>query len=124
MRAPGQGWENLFYGAGPEGMILAQFENPALRRYVGRTLADVARERGKSAEETAMDLVVEDGSRVGTGNPQEAEEAMRQHIRTVGYATMMQGFFADMFLEGSDPSVKEQIVNRALSLRELISEVT
>ena len=57
MRRPGQGWENLFYGAGPEGMLLAEFRNPALRRYAGKTLAEVARERGTSPEETAMDLV-------------------------------------------------------------------
>jgi N-acyl-D-amino-acid deacylase len=66
MRRPGEGWENLFHGAGPEGMMFSDFRNPALRRYAGRTLAEVARERGTSPEETAMDLVVEDGSRVGT----------------------------------------------------------
>jgi N-acyl-D-amino-acid deacylase len=66
MRRPGEGWENLFHGAGPEGMMFTDFRNPALRRYAGRTLAEVARERGTSPEETAMDLVVEDGSRVGT----------------------------------------------------------
>ena len=31
MRRPGEGWENLYYGAGPEGMLMAQFRNPALR---------------------------------------------------------------------------------------------
>jgi pimeloyl-ACP methyl ester carboxylesterase len=72
------------------------------------------------APQRVAGLVLVDGSRVGTGNPQEAEEAMRQHIRTVGYATMMQGFFADMFLEGSDPSVKERIIGRALALPEAI----
>jgi N-acyl-D-amino-acid deacylase len=66
MRRPGADWENLFLRAGPDGMLLAEFRNPALRHYVGRRLADVARERGKSPEETAMDLVIEDGSRVGT----------------------------------------------------------
>ena len=66
MRRPGEGWENLFRGAGPEGMMFSDFRNPALRRYAGRTLAEVARERGTSPEETAMDLVVEDDSRVGT----------------------------------------------------------
>ena len=66
MRRPGEGWENLYYGAGPEGMLMAQFRNPALRHYTGKTLAEVARLRGTSPEETAMDLVVEDESRVGT----------------------------------------------------------
>ena len=81
MRAPGDGWENLFHGAGPEGMLLAEFRNPALRRYVGRTLADVARERGTSPEETAMDLVVEDGSRVGTIYFLMDEDNVRRQIR-------------------------------------------
>ena len=47
-------------------------------------------------------------------------EAMRQHVRTVGYTTMMRAFFDDMFLEGSDPSVKEYIVSRALALPEAV----
>jgi N-acyl-D-amino-acid deacylase len=81
MRRPGQGWENLFLGAGPEGMLLAEFRNPALRRYVGRRLSDVARERGTSPEETAMDLVVEDGSRVGTIYFLMSEDNVRRELR-------------------------------------------
>jgi N-acyl-D-amino-acid deacylase len=57
-------WENLMLGATPEGTLLVGFRNPDLRGYIGRTLADVAAERGTTAQETAMDLVVEDGSRV------------------------------------------------------------
>ena len=57
-------WENLMQGATPEGSLLVEFRNPNLRGYIGRTLADVAAERGTSAQKTAMDLVVEDGSRV------------------------------------------------------------
>lgn len=49
---------------GPEGVLLVGFRNPELRKYIGKTLAEVAEERGTSYEETAMDLVVEDGSRV------------------------------------------------------------
>ncbi|MGI9625209.1 MAG: N-acyl-D-amino-acid deacylase family protein [Longimicrobiales bacterium] len=57
-------WENLMLGATPEGTLLVGFRNPDLRPYIGRTLADVAEERGTSPQETAMDLVVEDGTRV------------------------------------------------------------
>ena len=57
-------WENIMQGATPEGSLLVEFRNPNLRGYIGRTLADVAAERGTSAQKTAMDLVVEDGSRV------------------------------------------------------------
>ena len=80
MRRPGQGWENLFYGAGPDQMILAQFKNPALRQYVGKTLAEVAALRGTSPEETAMNLVVEDNSRVGTIYFLMSEENVRREI--------------------------------------------
>ncbi|MGQ0589710.1 MAG: N-acyl-D-amino-acid deacylase family protein [Sphingosinicella sp.] len=81
MRDPAPDWENLMLRAGPEGMMFTDFRNPALRRYVGRTLAEVARERGTSPEETAMDLVVEDGSRVGTIYFLMSEDNIRRQIR-------------------------------------------
>lgn len=66
MRAPGVGWENMLVLAGtPAGLLFSSFKNDALKRYTGRTLADVAAERGTRPEETIMDLVVEDDSRVG-----------------------------------------------------------
>ena len=81
MRAPGQGWENLFLGAGPEGMLFSDFRNPALRHYIGHTLAEVARERGTSPEETVMDLVVADGSRVGTIYFLMSEDNVRREVQ-------------------------------------------
>ena len=81
MRRPGEGWENLFRGAGPEGMMFSDFRNPALRGYAGRTLAEVARERGTSPEETAMDLVVEDNSRVGTMYFLMSEDNVRREVQ-------------------------------------------
>lgn len=66
MRAHQNDWDNLLLGAGPEKTLLAEFRNPALKPLTGKTLAAVAAARGKSVEETAMDLVIEDGSRVGT----------------------------------------------------------
>ncbi len=49
---------------GPEGVLLVGFRNPDLRPYIGKSLAEVAEERRTSYPETAMDLVIEDGSRV------------------------------------------------------------
>ncbi|MHB1224657.1 MAG: N-acyl-D-amino-acid deacylase family protein [Gemmatimonadaceae bacterium] len=67
MRTPTDEWENLLLGTGsPERVLLVGFKADSLKRYTGRTLAEVALERGTSPEETAMDLVVADGSRVGT----------------------------------------------------------
>jgi N-acyl-D-amino-acid deacylase len=56
-------WENFFAGAGPDGMLLTAFHTRALQPLVGKTLAEVAHLRGRSPAVTAMDLVVEDGSR-------------------------------------------------------------
>jgi N-acyl-D-amino-acid deacylase len=68
MKQPGKDWENLRLATGSdEKVLLLGFKNPALKPLTGKTLAEVARMRGKSGEETVIDLVVEDGSRVGTG---------------------------------------------------------
>lgn len=80
MRTPGDEWENLYYHAGPAGTLLVDFRNPELRGYVGRTLAEVADERGLSPEETAMDLVVADGSKVGVVYFLMSEENVRKQI--------------------------------------------
>ncbi len=65
MRDPTPDWENLLLRAGAAQTVLLDFRNPALKALTGRSLASVAAERGKSAEDTAIDLVIEDGSRVG-----------------------------------------------------------
>ena len=60
-------WENLQKRAGsPENVLLLGFKNPALKPLTGKTLGAVARMRGVSPEDAAIDLVIEDGSRVGT----------------------------------------------------------
>jgi N-acyl-D-amino-acid deacylase len=67
MRTPSTDWENLLLLSGsPDRVLLIAFKNPKLKPLTGKTLAEVAKMRGKSPEETAMDLVIEDGSRVGT----------------------------------------------------------
>jgi N-acyl-D-amino-acid deacylase len=64
MSTPTNDWENLYLAAGAEGTVLVGFKNDALKPLTGKTLAAVAKERGRSPEETAIDLVIEDGSRV------------------------------------------------------------
>lgn len=66
MSTPSNDWENLYLAAGADKVILVAFKNDKLKPLTGKTLAEVAKERGKSPEETAMDLVIEDDSRVGT----------------------------------------------------------
>ena len=61
-----QDWENLYYAAGsPEKVLLLGFKQDSLKKYTGKTLAEVAALRKKSPEETAMDLIVQDSTRVG-----------------------------------------------------------
>lgn len=81
MKQPGSDWENLYFGAGADKMILSGFKNDALKPLTGKTLAEVAAMRGKSPEETAMDLVVEDGSRVGTVYFLMSEDNVRRQIQ-------------------------------------------
>jgi len=64
MSTPTNEWENLYLAAGAEGTLLVGFRNDELKPLTGRTLAEVAEMRGVSPEEAAMDLVVEDESRV------------------------------------------------------------
>ena len=64
MRQPTDEWENFFVDAGPDNILLIGFRNPALRPLIGKTLQEVADERGTDPATTAMDLVVEDDSRV------------------------------------------------------------
>jgi len=81
MRTPTDAWDNLLLGAGPGNTLLTDFHNPALKPLTGRTLAAIAAERGKSPEETAMDLVIEDDSRVGTIYFLMSEDNVRRQIR-------------------------------------------
>src|SRR5205807_1759382 len=77
MRDPAPAWENLYGAAGAAGTLLLGFKNPALKPPTGRTLADVAQQRGVSPEEAVIDLVVEDGSRVAVAYFLMSEENVR-----------------------------------------------
>jgi N-acyl-D-amino-acid deacylase len=81
MRTPTNKWENLFLAAGtPKNILLVGFRQDSLKYLTGRTLEEVAALRHKSAEETAMDLVIDDDSRVGTIYFLMAEENVRKQI--------------------------------------------
>ncbi len=66
MNTPSDDWSNGYLAAGsPDNILLVSFKNEALKPLTGKTLAEVAAMRGTGPEETAMDLVIEDDSRVG-----------------------------------------------------------
>jgi N-acyl-D-amino-acid deacylase len=55
-------WENLFHQSGPEGMLILGVKAPSLKPLIGKTIAEVARQRGVSPENAIIDLVVEDNA--------------------------------------------------------------
>lgn len=57
-------WENLCLAAGPDKTLLIGFKQDSLKKYIGKTLTEVAALRHKPWYETAMDLVIDDDSRV------------------------------------------------------------
>jgi N-acyl-D-amino-acid deacylase len=81
MTTPSDEWENLLLAAGGDGTLLVGFKNEALRMYAGKTLGDVAKLRGTSVQDTAMDLVVEDGSRVQVVYFLMSEENVKRQIQ-------------------------------------------
>jgi N-acyl-D-amino-acid deacylase len=81
MRAPAEGWENVCRLAGaPERVLLVAFRSEPLKPLAGKTLAEVAAARGRSPEETILDLVLEDDSRVGVVFFMMSEENVRRQI--------------------------------------------
>lgn len=81
MATNAQDWENLGYFAGPDGMLLVEFRNEDLKKYTGMTLSNVAAVRGQDHLDTIIDLVIEDGSRVGTVYFLMSEENLKKQIR-------------------------------------------
>lgn len=81
MAVNAQDWENLGYLAGPDGMVLLEFKNDDLKKYMGKTVAEVARERGQDYRDTIIDLVIEDGTRVGTLYFLMSEENVKKEMR-------------------------------------------
>ncbi len=70
-----------FVGSGgPEGVLLVGFKADSLKPLTGKTLKDIAVLRGKSAEETAMDLVVQDNSRIECIYFTMSEDNLRKEI--------------------------------------------
>jgi len=74
-------WENMFLAPGsPDNILLASFKSDALKPLTGKTVADVAKMRGTSPQETIMDLIIEDGSRIGTVYFSQSEDVVRKVV--------------------------------------------
>jgi N-acyl-D-amino-acid deacylase len=80
MKSPDADWENMFLQAGPENILLIEFKNDELKPLIGKTLAKVAEERGTDPAATAIDLVLEDDSRVGACYFMMSEDNVRKKV--------------------------------------------
>ena len=65
MLNPGSNWENLYYHAGPDGIRLASVAEPSLKPLIGKTIAEIAKQRGVAPEQAVIDLVLADQGRSG-----------------------------------------------------------
>jgi N-acyl-D-amino-acid deacylase len=82
MRTPTDEWENLMLLAGdPSRVLLVGFKADSLKHLTGMSLAAVAEARGMSPEDAAIDLVIKDGSRVGTVYFLMSEDNVRRQIQ-------------------------------------------
>jgi N-acyl-D-amino-acid deacylase len=82
MKAAPDGWENLCRAAGsPDRLLLVEFKTEALKPLTGKTLAAVAAMRGKDPDETILDLILEDRTRIGVVFFLISEDNVRREIR-------------------------------------------
>jgi len=82
MKIDATDWENLYASAGtPENLLLVGFKSDSLRKFTGKTVGEVAKIRGTDPEDTMMDLVIQDGSRVGTVYFLMSEENIKKQLQ-------------------------------------------
>src|SRR5204862_2025226 len=80
MRNPNTSWDNLYALAGPQGTLMLSFKNEKLKPLTGKRLSQIATMRHESPEDTAIDLVIEDGSRVGVAYFLMSEDNIKKEV--------------------------------------------
>jgi N-acyl-D-amino-acid deacylase len=82
MNTDAEDWENTYYQAGgAKGVLFVGFKRDSLRKYIGKTLSEVAAIRGQSPEETAMDLIVEDSTRISVVYSSMNDDNVRKEMK-------------------------------------------
>ena len=74
----------------------------------------VVLEANRVQSEAVSGLVLVDGSRIGSGDPVAAEQAMADELAGDGYRRFVRDFFESMFFPSSNPALARSIVERAL----------
>ncbi|HLX67133.1 MAG TPA: D-aminoacylase, partial [Puia sp.] len=81
MKTPTDKWENLYLGAGPENIICTGFNQDSLKYLTGKRLSEIAKMRRKSPEETIIDLIIQDHSRIEVIYFLMSEDNVRKEIQ-------------------------------------------
>jgi N-acyl-D-aspartate/D-glutamate deacylase len=89
MAADHPDWENLYFDCGGgSGIMLAGVENPSLKKYNGKTVADVAKAEGKSELDALFDFVLADKAQTAALYFMASEEdlmvGLRQRWTSIG----------------------------------------
>jgi N-acyl-D-amino-acid deacylase len=81
MKTNASDWENLYYGAGSaDKVLLLGFRRDSLFKYAGKSLAEVARMRHTTPEDAAIDLIIQDSSRVEVAYFLMSEENVKKQL--------------------------------------------
>ncbi|MES2374534.1 MAG: D-aminoacylase [Bacteroidota bacterium] len=81
MKTNATDWENLYYGAGsPEKVLLLGFRRDSLAKYAGMSLAEIAKKRNTTPEDAAIDLIIQDSSRVEVAYFMMSEENVKKQL--------------------------------------------
>jgi N-acyl-D-amino-acid deacylase len=81
MKTNAADWENLYYGAGsPERVLLLGFRKNSLAKFIGKNLAEAAKMMNTTPEDAAIDLIIQDSSRVDVAYFMMDEENVKKQI--------------------------------------------
>jgi N-acyl-D-amino-acid deacylase len=81
MKTNATDWENLYYGAGSaDKVLLLGFRRDSLFKYTGKTLAEVARIRNTTPEDCAIDLIIQDSTRIEVAYFLMSEENVKKQM--------------------------------------------
>lgn len=80
MVQPTEQWENMYAENWAERILLSGFKQEHMKPLTGKTLAEVAAQRGAPPEDTLMDLIIEDNSRIFTMYFSMSEDNLRKQI--------------------------------------------
>ena len=81
MRSDADDWENLYFGAGPSGVLLSEIGEESMNGYIGRTIEEIATERGTKAEDTIIDLILESNNTIGAVFFLMSENNVREQLK-------------------------------------------